>query len=81
MDKVFADYVFPILEPHGWPLWVRRAFLLTLPVSGPVWFLLCVALLVGVLVCFAVLMAGAAAKEWFAEVGAGVRSLWSESSR
>lgn len=27
-------------EPAGWPLFWRRAFLLTLPISGPIWLAL-----------------------------------------
>lgn len=43
-------------QPKAWPLWARRAFLITLPISGPLWlasvtvgaitfaiFLLCIA--------------------------------------
>lgn len=32
--------------PSTWPLFWRRAFLLTLPVSGPIWF---VAVLIGMI--------------------------------
>ena len=28
-----------ILFPHSWPLPWRRAFVLTLPVSGPIWLI------------------------------------------
>lgn len=28
-----------IMFPHQWPLWWRRAFVLTLPVSGPMFVL------------------------------------------
>jgi hypothetical protein len=31
--------------PRYWPKWWRRAFLLTLPISGPIWLSLIVAVL------------------------------------
>ena len=52
---------FNLLYPHTWPLRARRAFVLTLPVSGPlllaIWIIL---LLLAVPVCSIIALA------WFA---------------
>lgn len=53
------DFFFDrISNVYSWPLWMRRTFLLTLPVSAPIWLLVATAgftglMAVGLLYAFA----------------------------
>ena len=37
-----VEFITLIGEPREWPTWLRRLFLLTLPVSLPLWLAACV---------------------------------------
>jgi hypothetical protein len=52
---------FVLILPQTWPCWMRRGFILTLPVSGPLW---------AILVCVA------AVAYLFFEAYSGARNLW-----
>lgn len=43
-----------LLSPSTWPTWARRAFVLTLPVSGPLWLLTYAMCFVGFVLIFSV---------------------------
>lgn len=45
----FFDFVEKFFEPYGWPTWLRRGFLLTLPISLPIYLIITIGIM-GVLV-------------------------------
>lgn len=57
----------PSLWPPDWPRWARRAFLLTIPISGPAW-----------LMCTAVVICGAVALLAFGLTLGFAEQLWSD---
>lgn len=38
--RYLVNFIGAVGSPKEWPLWVRRSFVLTLPVAFPLWFVL-----------------------------------------
>ena len=39
-------WLWLIKHPTAWPLWLRRAMFVTLPVSGPLWAAVCLVIVI-----------------------------------
>jgi hypothetical protein len=64
--SVFFDGLFASFTPNKWPLVLRRTFLLTIPMSGPVWLLWCFVLAVVILILAGIIVVLFKLAKWLA---------------
>lgn len=62
----FFKGLFASYTPLEWPVWARRIFLLTIPVSGPVWLIWCLVLAVVTLILAGIIIVLFKLAKWLA---------------
>lgn len=63
-----ADALATLCSPRSWPTWVRRVWLLTLPISGPLYFIFTVTLCIAIYVVFKPLLAACDFWDWMVKM-------------